>query len=119
MGFFGAELETGFEGRKERIHRFLLGHIHHVRGVGEEEPVLQDHHRQENLLGNFEGLDDRVESLLGALAVELDPARIPLGQTVAVVAPDIPGRANGPVGVDHDHGQPGPGSPVEHLVHVG
>ena len=96
MRIVGAEFVAGSEGRKEGIHRLLLGHVHRIGGVGKEKPILQDHHREKDFFGDPVGLNDRVQGLLGALAIKLEPAGVPLREAVSVVAPDVPGGRRWP-----------------------
>jgi hypothetical protein len=45
---------------------------------GQVVAVVADHHRDADLLGESEGLDDRVEDFLMVLGIDLDPASVPL-----------------------------------------
>ena len=86
------EHHARLEAREERVHLLLRRHVHALDGVGEDEAVHADHHRQRQLLGQPEGLDVQVERLLVVLGIELDPARVALGHGVAVVVPDVDRR---------------------------
>ena len=88
-------------------------------GVGQVKTLQADHHGNQDRLGDPVCLQDGVEDLLVALAVELNPARIPLGQAVVLVRPENPGRRQRPIHVGHHDGQPRPGRPVKQLVHQG
>jgi hypothetical protein len=45
-GVIGVEHLTRREGRQERVDLLLLGHVHALEGVGEDEAVHADHDRQ-------------------------------------------------------------------------
>lgn len=64
-------------------------------------------------------LYDRVQGLLGVLAVKLDPTRIPLGKGVYLIAPKGPRDGQGPVYTGHDHWDTIAGSKMEHFMHQG
>ena len=69
------------------------------------------------LLGEPEGLDVQVGGLLVGLGEQLDPAGVTGRHGVAVVVPDVDGRAHGTVGQRHDDGQPEPAGVVDRLHH--
>ena len=74
----GTELVSVLVGRQEGIDLLLLGDLEGHVGVGQVVAVVADHHRDADLLGEPEGLDDGVDDLLMILGVELDPAGVPL-----------------------------------------
>jgi hypothetical protein len=97
-----------FERRQEAVDRLLVGDLGHHHRVREHERVLADQHRQQDarVLGQPVRRQDRVEDLLVVLAVELDPAGVAQCEGVAVVDPDVPRRAEGPVDRHHHDRQP-------------
>ena len=56
-----------------------IWNIHGFGRMGKNKRIEDHHHRQENLFGDFRGLNDRVKNLLVALAINLQPAGVPLG----------------------------------------
>ena len=92
--------------RQEAIHLFLVGEVRFHHGVREHEGVLTDHGRQEHarVLGQAIAKEDRVRDLLVVPAVELNPSGVAQHQRVAVVNPDVPGRAKGAVHGHHHDG---------------
>ncbi len=95
-----------------------VGDIDGHHRVGEDEAVVADHDGAVDLLGDPVGLDDRVDDLLVVAAVDLDPARVALGDGVLLVVEDGPGGADAAVDAAHDDGEPGARRPVELFVHV-
>jgi hypothetical protein len=109
---------TWLECRQEGVDLLLVGDVDLVVGVGEDEAVHADHHRQRQLLRDPEGLDVHVQRLLVGLGVELDPARVALGHRVRVVVPDVDRGADRPVGDRHHDRQAEARGVVERLGHV-
>ena len=95
----------GPEQGKKCVDRFLFGDIDLLHGVGEDEAVHTDHHREGELFREGEGLDVEIGSLLVGGGEQLDPSGVACGHGVAVVVPDIDGCADGPVGQGHDDGE--------------
>jgi hypothetical protein len=62
-------------------------------------------------------LDVQVGRLLVRLGEELDPAGVARGHGVAVVVPDVDGRADRPVGEGHDDRQSQTGRVVDGFHH--
>ena len=114
----GVEHVAGLEGRQESVDALLRRDVHLLVGVGEDEAVHADHHRQRDLLRDPVGLDMHVEGLLVRLGVELDPAGVALGHRVGVVVPDVDRGADSAVGDGHHDRQPEAGGVVERLGHV-
>ena len=73
----------------------------------EDEGVLVDQDRKEDprILCQSEGKKGRIEHLLVVLAKELDPAGITEHETVSMIHPDVPGRAQSAVCRHHDNGE--------------
>ncbi len=92
----------------------------HLR-VGDDEGVHAHHHGQQDalVLGQAEGQERRVEHLLVVLAVELDPREVAQHERVAVVDPDVPGRAQRAVDRHHDDRQAVEARHHDVLGHVG
>ena len=109
---------AGLERRNEVVDRLLVRDVDLLVGVGEDESVHADHHRQRHSLRDPERLDVHVDSLLVGLGVELDPARVALGHRVRVVVPDIDRGADRAVGDRHHDRQAEAGGVVERLDHV-
>jgi pyruvate ferredoxin oxidoreductase beta subunit/2-oxoisovalerate ferredoxin oxidoreductase beta subunit len=63
--------------------------------VRKDEAVDHHHDRQHQQFAGPVGDDDGIERFLRGFAVELQPAGIALGEAVGLVAPDIPGSAQG------------------------
>ena len=116
-GVRGVEQLPGLEGGHERVDLLLVGDVDLVVGVGEDEAVHADHHRQRDLLGDPEGLDVQVERLLVRLGVELDPAGVAHRHGVGVVVPDVDRGSDRPVGDRHHDRQPQARRVVERLGH--
>ncbi len=68
-GVLDVELEARLVGRKEPVRLFLIGDVDRLVGVGEEEGIEDDHDREIDGLGQFVGLQRRVDDLLAVLAV--------------------------------------------------
>jgi hypothetical protein len=85
--------------------------------MGKDEPFQIDHHRKEDLLGNPEGLEDRVKDLLAARAVELKPARVSLRKAVTQIRLKVKRACQGPIHIGHHNGKSQPGGVVEQLMH--
>ena len=105
--------------REEPVDDGRVGHVDRLDRVRQVERILGDHDRETDVgvLREPERLQHRVEHLLVALRVELDPAGVALAHRVGVVGPDVPRRRDGPVDHPHHDGSPHPGSPVQELVH--
>ena len=82
-GSEGSSTWRGSNGGRKASTCSWVGDVDPLVGVGEDEAVHADHHRQRELLREPEGLDVQVERLLVGLGVELDPAGVALGHRVA------------------------------------
>ena len=107
----------GIERRQEGVDQRLRRHSHRLEGVRDVEGVVADHHRHQHALGDAKRLDHGVERLLGALAVELDPAGVALRQAVDLVGPEAPGRDRRAVDVAHHDRRTRARRVVQQLVH--
>ena len=69
----------------------------------DDEAVVGDDRRKENALvfGDSKGEKDRVGHVLVGLAVKMEPGGVAQRQGVALVHPDVPGRAERAI-----HGRP-------------
>ena len=83
IGSSGSSTWRGSNGGRNASTCSCVGHLDPLDGVGEDEAVHADHHRQRQLLGEPERLDVQVDRLLVGLGVELDPAGVALRHRVA------------------------------------
>ena len=77
-GSAGSSTWRGSYGGRNASTCACVGDVDALVGVGEDEAVHADHHRQRELLGEAERLDVQVERLLVGLGEELDPAAVAL-----------------------------------------
>ncbi len=106
-------------GRQKPVHQVLLRHEQLLHGMGQDKPVDHDHHRKHDPFRQPVGQKDGIQGFLGGFTIDLQPAGVSLGQAVTLIGPDIPGRAKGSIGIDHDQREPGTGKPVQHFMHQG
>ena len=117
-------LKTHFAGRAKRrqegVHVCLCGNIHRLVGVGQHKAVEIQHHWGQHLgvLGNGKALDGHVQCLLGVFDVDLDPAARQHRQRILLIAIDIPGQGQRPVGVHHYDGKAPAAGVLQTLRHV-
>jgi len=104
MRFGRVELDFGLHGRQKPIHTFLVGNIHRFIGMGKKKSIQYHHDRQVDLFGKSIGQQGCIENFLAILAIELNPACIPLGQTVCLIHPDIPPGRQRTINLCHDDG---------------
>ena len=103
--------------RQEGIDQFLRRHAHRLERMRDVERVEVHHHRQQHPFGDPERLDHRVERLLRALGVVLDPAGVALREAVGLVGPERPRRRQRPVDVGHHDRCARAARVVQQLVH--
>ena len=89
------------ERRQEPVDLLLRRQLDPLVGVGEDESVHADHHRERELLGQPEREHVRVDGVLVGLDVQLDPAGVTLRHRVGVVVPDVDRRTDRAVGDGH------------------
>ena len=106
--------------RQERVHFFLIRDLHHVVCMRQCEAVQVHHHRRHDLriLRDLVCLQDHIERFLSALREQHDPARVPLGHRVALVAVNVPRRRCRAVRVYHHDRDSRAARIVQHLRHV-
>jgi len=119
----------GLLGVKEGVDRLVLtdelldllvGHGGKgLDGVGDDEPIQAVHDRKADVhvLSDPEGHDGVVVGLLDVLGEKLYPAAVPRAHGVGVIAMDVDGSGQGPVGHGHDHRKAHGSSDVKHLPH--
>ena len=103
--------------RQVLVDQRLVRHPHRLERVRHVERVVAHHRRQQHAFGNAEELNDGVERLLRALAVELDPAGVALRQAVGLVGPEGPRRSHRAVDVRHHDRGARAARVVQQLVH--
>ncbi len=114
--------------RKERVslsdelpYGFIVHELDRLKTVTGDEPVLTDEDRKKNffLLRDTHGHYGGVVNLLAILAVDMDPAGIPLRHTVAVVAMDVDGSPERPVDQAENDRSPVRSGYGENFMHKG
>jgi len=87
--------------------------------MGKPKTVEAYHDGDQQLLSDLVTQDDLIQHFLVVHAVELHPARVPLGDGVLHVVENRPGSTHAPVGYGHDNGKSCPRRPMQLLMHVG
>ena len=103
--------------RQEGINQFLRGDAHRLERMRDVKRVEVHHHREQHPLGDPERLDHRVERLLRALRVVLDPAGVALREAVGLVRPERPGRRKRSIHIGHHDRGPRAARVMQQLVH--
>jgi len=80
--------------------------------MGEDISIEDNHHRKLDRFCNAISLEDGVEDFLIIFAIELNPSRIPLRKGVALIAPDIPWRADGSIDIHQHNRKTSPRGPM-------
>ena len=90
--------------RQEGVYFLLGGDVYRFHEMTDKVGLQDHHYRQVNFFGQFEGLDDAVGRLLVVLAVNLHPARVPLGEGIGLIGPECPGSGKRAIDRRHHHG---------------
>ena len=99
----------------------ILRDMYLLHRVGEEEAIQTDHGggKHIGMFTDAHGGQVEVQHVLHGSGVELEPAGVPLGHGILVVAPQGPGCHQGAVDHGHDHGDAAAAGDTADLVHQG
>ena len=114
----GVQYLTRFVGRQELFDLFGFRQVDLFDRVGQNKAVHAHHHRNAEFLRDAERLHVQVRGLLIVFGEQLYPPGIALAHRVAVVIPNVDGRADGPVRHGHHDGKTQTGSVIHGLNHI-
>ena len=103
--------------RQERIDVGLIGHVHALDGMREDEAVDADHHWHRKFLGQPKRLNVQVDRILIGFRKQLHPAGVAHRHRIGMIVPDVDRRADGPIAERHHDRQAKACGVVDRLGH--